>query len=75
MNNPFIKLTHFVSKQPVFLSTRHIVSIEEGGEEGNSRVTTCLNFSYYTVEAPFEIMSIIDLYNQSQPYHLKHERR
>lgn len=56
MNNQYIELTHFVGKKKFHLNVSKIVSIEYGEDEGNSRVTTCLNFSYYTVERPEQIL-------------------
>lgn len=59
MNNQFIQLTEFGSKKTFFINISNIVSVEPGGEEGNARVATCLNFSHYTIETVFQIMGMI----------------
>lgn len=59
MNNQFIQLTNFLSREPFLVNVNKIVTIDPYEGEGNAKITTCLNLSCYTVETVEEIQEII----------------
>ena len=58
----FIKLTLAYSKKPIYINTRHIVSISTGGNERGTFIhctSTKVAYSTEVMETPEEILATI----------------